>query len=68
MAGPEINHLLTLQAVRSTAHLVLDLANRNALNHFDYHPERLDETVEYVTGIIQVCRQKSLSDSSPEFT
>ncbi|KAL4770840.1 hypothetical protein BDW60DRAFT_217743 [Aspergillus nidulans var. acristatus] len=47
MAGPEINHLLTLQAVRSTAHLVLDLANRNALNHFDYHPERLDETVEY---------------------
>ncbi|KAL5050972.1 hypothetical protein BDW71DRAFT_171996 [Aspergillus fruticulosus] len=53
MTEPEISHLLTLQAVRSKAHLVLDLANQNALNHFDYHPERLDETVEYVIGIIQ---------------
>ncbi|KAL4974629.1 hypothetical protein BDW66DRAFT_139279 [Aspergillus desertorum] len=53
MTETEINQLLTLQAVRSRAHLVHDLANRNALNHFDYHPERLDETVEYVIGIIQ---------------
>ncbi|RDW72689.1 URC4/urg3 family protein [Aspergillus mulundensis] len=49
----DLNPLLTLQAVRSRAHLVLDLAKQNALNHFDYHPERLDETVEYVIGIIQ---------------
>lgn len=50
----EINTLLTLQAVRTKAHRVFDLAKRNALNHFDYHPDRLDATVDYVISIIKV--------------
>ncbi|KAL4900101.1 hypothetical protein BDW74DRAFT_162379 [Aspergillus multicolor] len=49
----DLNPLLTLQAVRSRAHLVLDLAKQNALNHFEFHAEKLDETVEYVIRIIQ---------------
>ncbi|KAL4924603.1 URC4/urg3 family protein [Aspergillus undulatus] len=48
-----LNPLLTLQSVRSKAHRVLDLANNNALNHFEYRPDRLDATVEYVIDVIQ---------------
>jgi hypothetical protein len=51
---PAINHLLSLQAVREKAHIVFDLAKQGLLNHFDYHPDRLDAVVEYVVGIIQV--------------
>ncbi|KAL5333305.1 hypothetical protein BJX70DRAFT_70366 [Aspergillus crustosus] len=50
---PKIQHLLTLQAVRERANLVLQLAQQNLLNHYDYHPYRLDATVDYVIGIIQ---------------
>ncbi|KAL4785976.1 hypothetical protein BJX76DRAFT_355569 [Aspergillus varians] len=53
MAQSELPPLLTLQAVRAKAHRVFDLAQQNALNHFDYHPDRLDATVDYVIGIIQ---------------
>ncbi|KAL4866708.1 hypothetical protein BDV12DRAFT_172510 [Aspergillus spectabilis] len=49
----KISHLLTLQAVRERAHLVLQLAEQNLLNHYDYHPDRLDATVDYVISIIQ---------------
>jgi hypothetical protein len=49
-----INHLLSLQAVREKAHIVFDLAKQGLLNHFDYHPDRLDAVVEFVVGIIQV--------------
>ncbi|KAL3449203.1 DUF1688 domain protein [Aspergillus insuetus] len=50
---PAINHLLSLQAVREKAHIVFDLAKQGLLNHFDYHPDRLDAVVDYVVGIIQ---------------
>ncbi|OJJ56070.1 hypothetical protein ASPSYDRAFT_401409 [Aspergillus sydowii CBS 593.65] len=53
MSAEEINTLLTLQAVRTKAHRVFDLAKRNALNHFDYDPDRLDATVDYVASIIK---------------
>ncbi|KAJ0415928.1 hypothetical protein BJY00DRAFT_292720 [Aspergillus carlsbadensis] len=50
---PAIDHLLNLQAVRERAHIVFGLAKQGLLNHFDYHPDRLDAVVEYVVGIIQ---------------
>ncbi|KAL2836462.1 hypothetical protein BJY01DRAFT_55876 [Aspergillus pseudoustus] len=50
---PAIDHILGLQAVREKAHIVFDLAKQGLLNHFDYHPDRLDEAVEYVIGVIQ---------------
>jgi hypothetical protein len=34
---------------------VLKLAEANNLNHFDYHEDRFDATVQYVTNIIKVC-------------
>ncbi|KAL3488423.1 DUF1688-domain-containing protein [Aspergillus germanicus] len=50
---PAINHLLSLQAVREKAHIVFELGKQDLLNHFDYHPDRLDAVVDYVVGIIQ---------------
>ncbi|KAL3469295.1 hypothetical protein BJX99DRAFT_241622 [Aspergillus californicus] len=50
---PKIDQVLSLQAVRTKAHRVFQLAEQGLLNHFDYHPERLDATVDYVIGIIQ---------------
>ncbi|KAI9368232.1 hypothetical protein BJX61DRAFT_233463 [Aspergillus egyptiacus] len=50
---PTIQSILSLQTVRQKAHRVLHLAEQGLLNHFDYHPERLDETADYVMGIIQ---------------
>ncbi|THD00190.1 hypothetical protein EYZ11_000381 [Aspergillus tanneri] len=50
---PEIQYILSLQAVRERAHHVLKLALENKLNHFDYHADRLDDAVRYVTGIIK---------------
>ncbi|KAL4875408.1 hypothetical protein BJY04DRAFT_202146 [Aspergillus karnatakaensis] len=50
---PKIRDLLSLQAVRERSQLVLQLAEKNLLNHYDYHPDRLDATVDYVTSLIQ---------------
>ncbi|KAF7586632.1 hypothetical protein BBP40_008542 [Aspergillus hancockii] len=50
---PEIKYILSLQAVRERAHRVLKLAEANNLTHFDYHEDRLDATVQYVTNIIK---------------
>lgn len=47
-------HLLRLEAVRERANIVFRLAEQGKLHHYDYHPERLDATVDYVAGIIQV--------------
>ncbi|KAL4913091.1 hypothetical protein BDW62DRAFT_170837 [Aspergillus aurantiobrunneus] len=49
----DITPLFTLEAVRSKAHRVFDLARQNALNHFDYIPDCLDTTVDYVISVIQ---------------
>ncbi|KAF9893349.1 hypothetical protein FE257_011781 [Aspergillus nanangensis] len=50
---PEINYILSLQAVRDRAHHVLFLAESNRLNHFDYNPDRLTDVVQYVTNVIK---------------
>ncbi|PYH92162.1 DUF1688-domain-containing protein [Aspergillus ellipticus CBS 707.79] len=50
---PNIQALLGLEAVRDRSRIVLSLAEQGKLHHYDYHPERLDVTVEKVVGIIQ---------------
>ncbi|KAL2819959.1 hypothetical protein BJX63DRAFT_333231 [Aspergillus granulosus] len=50
---PAIDRILSLQAVREKAHIVFNLAKHGLLNHFDYYPDRLDEVVDYVIGVIQ---------------
>jgi hypothetical protein len=62
---PAVNHLLSLQAVREKAHIVFELGKQGLLNHFDYHPDRLDKTVDYVVGVIQVRYCLPLSLFSP---
>jgi hypothetical protein len=51
---PEIQYVLGLKAVRERAHRVLQLAEENRLNHFQYHPDRLQDVVQYVISIIKV--------------
>ncbi|KAJ5550016.1 hypothetical protein N7535_002042 [Penicillium sp. DV-2018c] len=50
---PQIEELLGLEAVRTRAHVVLKLAEQGRLNHFNYHPERMEEAADYVTKLIQ---------------
>ncbi|RHZ52481.1 hypothetical protein CDV55_103014 [Aspergillus turcosus] len=50
---PEIQYVLGLKAVRERAHRVLQLAEENRLNHFEYHPDRLQDAVQYVISIIK---------------
>ncbi|KAJ6069813.1 hypothetical protein N7499_011700 [Penicillium canescens] len=50
---PQIEELLSLEAVRSRAHIVLKLAEQGSLNHFNYHSERMDQTTDYVLKLIQ---------------
>ncbi|KAJ5129498.1 Protein of unknown function DUF1688 [Penicillium bovifimosum] len=50
---PHIEELLGLEAVRTRAHAVLKLAEQRRLNHFTYHPERMEEAADYVTKLIQ---------------
>lgn len=49
-----IQQLLGLEAVRDRARVVLSLAEQGKLHHYDYHPDRLDATVDYVVNIITV--------------
>ncbi|PYH43693.1 URC4/urg3 family protein [Aspergillus saccharolyticus JOP 1030-1] len=48
-----IQYLLSLEAVRDRARVVLSLAEQDKLHHYDYHPDRLDATVDYVVNIIK---------------
>ncbi|KAH8431710.1 URC4/urg3 family protein [Aspergillus melleus] len=48
-----IKYLLSLKAVRERAQIVFQNAEQGKLNHFDYHPEKLDATAEYVMDIIE---------------
>lgn len=59
-----IRYLLSLKAVRERAHIVLSLAKHGRLNHFEFHPERLDAAAEYVIGIIKVSLYHTLLYSS----
>lgn len=54
IAMSDIEHLKSLQAVRERANLVLEAATRNELTHFTYHPDKMDEVAQYVSGIINV--------------
>ncbi|KAH3633883.1 hypothetical protein KXW27_000331 [Aspergillus fumigatus] len=49
----EIQYVLGLKAVRERAHRVLQLAEEGRLNHFEYHPDRLQDAVQYVINIIK---------------
>ncbi|EAW15316.1 URC4/urg3 family protein [Aspergillus clavatus NRRL 1] len=50
---PEIQYILSLKAVRERAHRVLQLAEQNRLNHFDYHQDKLETAVQYVINVIK---------------
>ncbi|EAU32680.1 conserved hypothetical protein [Aspergillus terreus NIH2624] len=49
----KVEQLLSLEAVRARAHTVFRFAQQGKLNHFDYHPEKLDEVADYVMNIIE---------------
>lgn len=51
---PQIQELLGLEAVRTRAHVVLKLAEEGRLNHFNYHPQRMEDATDYVLKLIQV--------------
>ena len=51
---PQIEELLGLEAVRTRAHIVLKLAEEGRLNHFNYHPECMEDATAYVLKLIQV--------------
>ncbi|KAG0158122.1 hypothetical protein PDIDSM_5635 [Penicillium digitatum] len=50
---PQIEELLGLEAVRTRAHIVLKLAEEGRLNHFNYHPECMEDATAYVLKLIQ---------------
>lgn len=50
----EVEHLLTLEAVRERASQVLRSAKLGHLNHFDYDESRMPEVAEFVSAIIEV--------------
>ncbi|KAF4220097.1 hypothetical protein CNMCM6805_000860 [Aspergillus fumigatiaffinis] len=50
---PEIQYVLGLKAIRERAHRVLQFAEEDRLNHFEYHPDRLQDAVQYVMNIIK---------------
>lgn len=51
----DIQYLLSLQAVRDRANKVFDIAKRGALNHFEFHPEKLPTATDYIVNVISVC-------------
>jgi hypothetical protein len=62
---PQIQELLGLEAVRTRAHIVLKLAEAGRLNHFNYHPERMEDATDYVLKLIQVERTHTQSEHLP---
>ncbi|KAI1849766.1 hypothetical protein JX266_004715 [Neoarthrinium moseri] len=48
----DIAYLLSLQAVRERAQLVLQAAKEGSLNSFEYHEDRLPAVADFVIGII----------------
>ena len=51
-----VAHLMSLETVRERAQIVYNAAKDGRLNNFDFHEEKLNDTAEYVTDIIKVCR------------
>ena len=50
----EIDYVLSLQAVRERAHTVLGIARTEGLNHFQFNEGKLDDTADFVIGVIKV--------------
>lgn len=52
-SDPEIDYVLSLQAVREKAHTVLKIAKTDGLNHFQLNEEKLSDTADYVIEVIK---------------
>jgi hypothetical protein len=59
---PDIEYLLSLEAVRERAQIVFAAAKRDELSHFTYHASKLPEAAAFVTSVINVSHHSSLSD------
>jgi hypothetical protein len=51
---PDIEYLLSLEAVRERAQVVFAAAKRDELSHFTYHADKLPEAAAFVTSVIKV--------------
>ncbi|KAI4726333.1 DUF1688-domain-containing protein [Aureobasidium sp. EXF-10728] len=49
---PDIEYLLSLEAVRERAQIVFAAAQRDGLSHFTYHASKLSEAAEFVASVI----------------
>lgn len=59
--NPQIEELLSLEAVRTRAHAVLRAAEQGRLNHFNYHADRMEEATNYVLNLIKVGHMKPIA-------
>lgn len=48
------DYILSLQAVRAQASVVLDAAKEGGLNHFNFDAAKMDDAAKYVVGLIEV--------------
>lgn len=60
---PDIEYLLSLEAVRERAQIVFAAAQKDDLSHFTYHADKLPEAAAYVTSVINVSYCYLQSDS-----
>lgn len=51
---PDIEYLLSLEAVRERSRIVFEAAKKDELSHFTYHASKLPEAAAYVTSVINV--------------
>jgi hypothetical protein len=51
---PDIEYLLSLEAVRERAQIVFAAAKRDELSHFTYHADKVPEAAAFVTSVINV--------------
>lgn len=51
---PDIEYLLSLEAVRGRSRIVFEAAKKDELSHFTYHASKLPEAAAYVTSVINV--------------
>ncbi|CAG9977329.1 unnamed protein product, partial [Clonostachys byssicola] len=47
------DYILSLQAVRAQASVVLDAAKQGGLNHFNFDAAKMDDAAKYVVGLIE---------------
>jgi hypothetical protein len=57
-----VAYLQTLPAIRERCNRVYALAGQGKLEHFDYHPEKESDVVDFCIEIIQVGPIYDLSD------